>query len=407
MKKTHGVYLGICCSFVFSILLFCVTVLAEETTDLKLYARSAVLMDGATGRILYATDNQESMPMASTTKIMTCILALENGNPDDLVEISANAASQPDVQMNAKEGEVYRLEDLLYSLMLESHNDAAVAIAEHIGKSVEGFASLMNQKARDLGCNDTWFITPNGLDAQNEESGKVHETTAKDLAEILRYCAFQSPKREEFLTITQADSRTFSDREHKRVVSCLNHNAFLHMMPGMLTGKTGFTGKAGYCYVGAMEEGEKQFIIALLGCGWPPHKTYKWTDARKLLEYGLSEYTYRKFELQQEGQTNEKKVYIPVENGKTEKMDEMAQVEIRVETTPFGMLMREDEMVEVNWKVPNVLSAPVWKGMPVGVAEYKIDGVTWKTDTIVAESNIEKIDWQWCLEQVLQHLFAI
>lgn len=404
MKKTHRVYGGMCCSFLCSIFLFCVTVLAEETTDLKLYARSAVLMDGATGRILYTTPNQESMPMASTTKIMTCILALEHGNLDDWVVISANAASQPDVQMNAGEGEVYRLEDLLYSLMLESHNDAAVAIAEHIGKSVEGFAALMNQKARDLGCNDTWFITPNGLDAQDERSGKVHETTAKDLAEILRYCTFQSPKRKEFLMITQMDSHTFSDKEHKRVVSCQNHNAFLHRMSGMLTGKTGFTGKAGYCYAGAMEKGEKQLIIALLGCGWPPHKTYKWTDARKLLEYGLSEYTYREFELQQNKET---KVYIPVENGKTENIGEMAQAEIQVESTPFGMLMREDEMVEVKWNIPDILLAPVWKGMPVGVVEYQIDGVTWKTDTIVVDSDIEKIDWQWCLEQVLQHLFAI
>lgn len=172
----------------------------------------------------------------------------------------------------------------------------------------------------------------------------------------------------------------------------------------MLTGKTGFTGKAGYCYAGAMEKGEKQLIIALLGCGWPPHKTYKWTDARKLLEYGLSEYTYREFELQQNKET---KVYIPVENGKTENIGETAQAEIQVESTPFGMLMREDEMVEVKWNIPDILLAPVWKGMPVGVVEYQIDGVTWKTDTIVVDSDIEKIDWQWCLEQVLQHLFAI
>ncbi|HIZ74244.1 MAG TPA: serine hydrolase, partial [Candidatus Mediterraneibacter stercoravium] len=135
----------------------------DEITASELYARSAVLMDADSGRILFAKNGQEERAMASTTKIMTCILALEKGNLSDKVTVSDNAAAQPRVHLGMQSGQAFKLEDLLYSLMLESHNDSAVAIAEHIGGSVEGFASMMNQKAMELKCTDTYFITPNGL----------------------------------------------------------------------------------------------------------------------------------------------------------------------------------------------------------------------------------------------------
>lgn len=120
--------------------------------------------------------------MASTTKIMTCILALENAGPDTEVLISDRAASMPEVKLHVRKGERYRLRDLLYSMMLESHNDSAAAIAEAVGGSVEDFADMMNRKAAELGCEDTYFLTPNGLDAKERKSGKIHSTTAADLA---------------------------------------------------------------------------------------------------------------------------------------------------------------------------------------------------------------------------------
>ena len=123
----------------------------------KLYARSAVLMDADSGRILYEKDGHKKMPMASTTKIMTCILTLESGKTEEIVEISSYAASMPKVHLGMRAGEHYRMKDLLYSLMLESHDDSAVAIAEHVGGSVEGFAEMMNQKAAELGCKDTFL----------------------------------------------------------------------------------------------------------------------------------------------------------------------------------------------------------------------------------------------------------
>lgn len=141
----------------------------------------------------------EVLPMASTTKIMTCILALENAGPDTEVLISDRAASMPEVKLHVRKGERYCLRDLLYSMMLESHNDSAAAIAEAVGGSVENFADMMNRKAVELGCEDTYFLTPNGLDAKERKSGKIHSTTAADLARILRYGSCFLRQRRNFL----------------------------------------------------------------------------------------------------------------------------------------------------------------------------------------------------------------
>ena len=260
-----------------------------EEREPELYAQAAVLMDGDSGRILLGKNEREKRPMASTTKIMTCILALEEGEAEDVAEFSSLAASQPEVHLGAGTGRKFYLKDLLYSLMLESHNDTAVAVAECVSGSVEEFVKEMNRKARSIGCEDTWFVTPNGLDGSSlDENGReqIHSTTAADLARIMKYCLYESPAREEFLTITRTGTYTFSDLDGKGTYSCVNHNAFLSMMDGALSGKTGFTGGAGYSYVGALERGGKSFIVALLGCGWPPHKEYKWSDTRELMEYG-------------------------------------------------------------------------------------------------------------------------
>ena len=152
----------------------------------ELYAQSAVLMDADSGRVLFEKNGMEQRPMASTTKILTCILVLEKAGLGETAEVSRNAASQPKVHLGVRAGEKYYVQDLLYSLMLESHNDAAVILAEHVGGSLEGFAALMNEKAKEIGCADSHFITPNGLDAEDEEG--AHSTTAADLAKIMRYC---------------------------------------------------------------------------------------------------------------------------------------------------------------------------------------------------------------------------
>ncbi len=243
--------------------------------NLRLYAQSAVLMDADNGRVLYEKNGFQEMPMASTTKIMTCIVTLENASPDDVVTVSKYASTMPDVQLNIAGGEQYLLRDLLYSLMLESHNDVAVAIAEHVGGSVEGFAAMMNAKAKELGCEHTHFVTPNGLDADE------HYTTAVELAKIASYAI----KNEEFLKITNTAAWEFKDLKKSRSFSVSNKDRFLYMYDGAIGIKTGFTGKAGYCFVGAVDKNDKTFVSAVLASGWPPHKNYKWSDTTELMDY--------------------------------------------------------------------------------------------------------------------------
>lgn len=198
--------------------------------------------DGCRQRAYFVCKNAETeRPMASTTKIMTCILALERADPDESVSVSANAAAQPRVRLGTVEGQKFKLKDLLYSLMLESHNDTAVMLAEHLAGSVEQFADEMNQKARELGLSHTHFVTPNGLDGADD--GGSHRTTAEELARIMRYCVMESPKRKEFLEITGVSSYQFSDLEQTQTYSCINHNAFLTMMEGAVSGKPDLPGR--------------------------------------------------------------------------------------------------------------------------------------------------------------------
>ncbi len=386
----------------------------ESKEELSLYALSAVLMDGDTGRILYEKDGQVFRSMASTTKIMTCILALENGNPQDVCTVSETAAAQPKVRLGARKGTQFYLKDLLYSLMLESHNDTAVVIAEHIGGSVEGFSAMMNEKAKQLGCKNTCFLTPNGLDkTYTAPNGQeyIHGTTAADLAAVMRYCIRESPRREEFLEITRTFSYAFTDVEKKSSFSCVNHNALLSMMDGLLTGKTGFTDKAGYSYVAALQDEGRTYILALLGSGWPPHKTYKWADARTLFGYGREHYHYQDVYLELDLKE------IPVEDGIGEtagigagRQEQTAVIKpvsrLEEKDRHLRLLLAEDEKVERLAELPDRLKAPVKKGELVGHVRYLLDGKTIRTYPLFADRTVEKRDFTYCFQKVWDRFFG-
>jgi len=412
-------------------------VMAQAPKETELYAKSAVLMDAATGRVLYEKNGQEILAMASTTKIMTCILALEVADMEAVVDISAYAASMPKVRLGVKKGEQYRLGDLLYSLMLESHNDVAVAIAEHIGQeflskelqeksvadytieeskeAVAAFADLMNEKALELGCENSWFITPNGLDATetfHQKDGttfeKIHSTTATDLATIMSYCVLHSPKKDEFLKITQTVSYSLSSREGRNFF-CANHNAFLSMMEGAISGKTGFTNKAGYCYVGALERDGRTYIVALLACGWPNNKGYKWSDTKKLMQHGIEDFLYQAFE-----ESNEKiqiPEQIPVLNGQTEYIGQQAYVgtqivEAEPEALRFGtvdgLLLGAEEEIELEYDLVSALQAPVRKGEVVGRINYMVAGKCYKYQEVIITADVPEIDLEWCVNRVIE-----
>lgn len=351
---------------------------SANNESIKLYAQSAALMDADTGRVLYEKNGYKKMPMASTTKIMTCIVALENSKLDDVVTVSKYASTMPDVQLNIREGEQFKLSDLLYSLMLESHNDVAVAIAEHVGGSVEGFAKMMDKKAKELGCEHTHFVTPNGLDADG------HYTTAVELAKIASYAI----KNKEFIKITNTSAWEFKELKNGRTFSVSNKDRFLYMYDGAIGVKTGFTGKAGYCFVGAVKKDNKTFVSTVLACGWPPHKSYKWADTTELMDFGSNN-----FELKQIFKAD--KVFDPVyvEDGKQDHVNLYYDGDIT-------LLMSDTEKVNIIYKIPSIIKAPVKADTPVGFAKYYVGKEFVKEIPILTKEDVDKIDFSFCIKKL-------
>ena len=342
----------------------------EEKEKLSLNARAAVLMDADSGRILYGKNETMVFPMASTTKIMTLIVALEHNEPDQIVMASAEASAMPEVRLGVHEGERYRMEDLYYAMMLESFNDAAMMIAEGTVGSVENFAELMNEKAISLGCTQTYFITPNGLDAADEKG--VHSSTAEDMARIMRYAI----DNEDFLKITQTAEYSFTDCDRKRSFEVHNKNVLLTMMDGVLSGKTGYTADAGYCYVCAVKKDDRTFIAALLGSGWPPHKGYKWSDVQTLLDYGDKNYRYQTIDISKGVPDRQ----VHVMNG------EQDFATVRAKQTNYRFLLSSEDKVHVESVLPGQLEAPVEAGQSVGSIRIFVNGdLTAENDYITAD----------------------
>ncbi len=358
-----------------------------------LHAASAVVMEAKTGRILFEKNGSEERAMASTTKIMTLLVALEYGDFETPVTVSANAARQPKVRMDLKEGETFRLMDLLYAMMLVSYNDAAVAIAEAVAGDVPSFCYLMNLKARELGAYRTHFATPNGLDAED------HYSTAVDMALIGRAAL----EDETALQIMQTRSYTISkDEVNCRSVSLVNKNPMLSSYTEAIGGKTGFTSEAGLCLVSMAERGGVQLIAVVLGSGWPPHSNYRVADSMKLFEYGFNEFQF--------------------ESIRTDWLDEHPVVEVsgsfvdRVSTrlegrtgsqTPMGSnmptgsspnlmyYMKESDSVSLFYDLPYVVEAPVTEGQVLGQAAVCIDGkAVGYLDVVAQESAEENTFWR-------------
>ena len=370
------VALGICCTLFILIqnpAASAETGQQEEKEKLSLNARAAVLMDADSGRILYGKNETMVFPMASTTKIMTLIVALEHNEPDQIVMASAGASAMPEVRLGVHEGERYRMEDLYYAMMLESFNDAAMMIAEGTVGSVENFAELMNEKAISLGCTQTYFITPNGLDAADEKG--VHSSTAEDMAKIMRYAI----DNEDFLKITQTADYSFTDCDRKRSFEVHNKNVLLTMMDGVLSGKTGYTADAGYCYVCAVKKDDRTFIAALLGSGWPPHKGYKWSDVQTLLDYGDKNYRYQTIDISKG--VPDRQVHVM--------KGEHDFAAVRAKQTNYRFLLSSEDKVHVESVLPGQLEAPVEAGQSVGSIRIFVNGdLTAENDYV----TINKID---------------
>lgn len=363
-----------------------IDVTADTAALSKLNARYALLMDATNRRVLFEKSGYEKVAMASTTKIMTLLVTLENANLDDVVTVSAYAASMPDVQLNMKKDEQYRLGDLVYSLMLESHNDTAVAIAEHVGGSVEGFAAMMNEKAQELGAYDTNFVTPNGLDADS------HYTTAYDLALISSYAI----ENEAFLQIIQTPSYTFHEQTTGRSFTVNNKDRFLTSYEGAIGIKTGFTGNAGYCFVGAVNRDNKRFVSVVLACGWPPHKTYKWKDTVCMMDYGLNQHNVKEI-LAADTTFQSISVTDSIENEPI---------------TPYNqegvsLLLRDDENVSFDVELPTTLMAPVKQDQTIGKIKIKINDEIYKIIPLYSKEKRTRITYKYVLRSILLRYVGI
>lgn len=371
----------------------------KETDDLTLYSKSAALIDGLNGTLLYGKDENVPLSMASTTKIMTCIIALEYGNLDDYIVVSDKAKAQPKVHLGMKKGEEFLMKDLLYSLMLESHNDSAVSIAEGVSGNVEDFAKLMNDKAAQLGLTDTYFITPNGLDKEIDE--KYHHTTALELAKIMRYCICTSPKKEEFIEITSTPAYTFTNKDKTRTFSCTNHNLLFDMMDGVISGKTGYTSKAGYCYVGALENEGRIYIVSLLACGWPNHKNYKWSDAKTLLNWGKEKYFYISLNSLEIPDDIPVRKNILFKNTLVDSVDVNIISNITFQKNQYEIVTNETR-ITYEYHIDDEVYAPYYTDSSIGYINFYIDSELIKTYSLHIETDILEPGYIFYLKRVIK-----
>lgn len=376
---------------VFLYVIICsIQIYAVSAEEINLNAKAAVIMDAESGKILYEKSKDQKMPNASTTKILTCLYILKHCDLDQMAEVSKNAAMQPKVRLGVREGEKYKVKDLLYGLMLESYNDCAVVLAEHAEGSVEKFEKRMNQMAENIGTLNTHFVTPNGLDGIDKKGR--HETTAQDLAKIMARCI----KNQQFLEITQTKQYTFTDGSRKRRFICNNHNALLSSMQGVISGKTGYTSKAGYCYVGAVKQKNMTMTFSVLASGWPPHKTYKWKDVRKLVQYATDHYERREI-IADTSKIKE----ISIKNGLKEK------VLLKTGNLKAAFLVKKTDKIKIESVLPSFIDAPVKEGQRVGEIKYLINGKSQKSIPIYAKKSVKQKDYWYYFEKIIQRFTLI
>ena len=273
MKKGHFIILF---TLFFAIFMPLTTYASDENKDPKINARHAVIFDRNSKRAIYGKKENETCKMASTTKIMTAIVVLENSNLDDIVIVSSKAAHTGGSRLGLSTDDKITVKHLLYGLLLESGNDAAVALAEHVGGNIEGFASMMNKKAQELHLTSTSFVTPHGLDSDN------HFTTAYELATIADYAL----KNETFAKIVKTQTYTITINERSKLLD--NTNELLGNFDGLYGVKTGFTNGANRCLVTACKRGNLDIICVVLGCDTKKDRTQ---DSVELLNYAFDNFS--------------------------------------------------------------------------------------------------------------------
>jgi D-alanyl-D-alanine carboxypeptidase (penicillin-binding protein 5/6) len=338
---------------------------AAAPPDVK--AQSAILLDAKTGQVLYEKKIHTRSAPASTTKIMTAILAIESGRLDDVVKVSMRAAATRGSSMYLYSGQTLSLRELVTGLLMRSGNDAAVAIAEHLAGSVDAFAEMMNRKALIIGATNTHFRNPHGL------STPGHYTTAYDLAVITRY-ALANPVFAEIVN-TKETTIEWQDRKgRERDVNLRNTNRLLWMLEEADGVKTGTTNEAGPCLVSSATKGNHKIIAVVL------HDHSRWYDSMQLLKYGFDNYDLYDFASRSDILAD-----IPVEGG----LADSVGAEI---IEPAALVVKADDykFVTVEVNLPEKIKAPVYQGQKLGEIIFFIGDKAVKTIDIVATKDINE-----------------
>ena len=325
-------------------------------------ARSAVVMDIASGRILYSHNKDEKRGMASTTKIMTAICAIEHGNPEKVVTVSPTASGVEGSSMYLSQGEKLTLSDLVYGLMLVSGNDAATAIAETVSGSVEKFAVLMNDKAAEIGAFNTSFTNPHGLSDDN------HYTTAHDLAKITAY-AMQNPT---FCEIVSTKSKKMPANEDGYARHLVNHNKLLNLYDGCIGVKTGFTKATGRCLVSAAERNGLRLVCVTL------NDPDDWRDHTDLLNSAFATYSPYKIK-----SATETAATTAVSGGVSETIDLVYKNDIII-----PVKQGEESSVKLQVQPFEDLAAPINQGDIIGTVTASIGDELCGEFPLIAKSAV-------------------
>ena len=332
----------------------------------RIVSRAVIAMDTITGRVLFEKNAYIQRPMASTTKIMTALLAIEKGNLNDVVTISVRSARVGGSSAHLYKGEKIKLNNLLYGLMLPSGNDAAIAIAEHIGGSVENFAQMMTLKAKEIGANNTAFVTPHGLDKPG------HFTTAYDLALITKY-ALENKKFSQLVGTHQASIPGYEGSVRKYH----NTNEMLRGYWGADGVKTGYTGKAGRCLVTSATRNNWRVLSVVLGSD---SRNQRASDSTKILNY-----VFNNYEMVDLNDLIKIKSSVYVKKGKEDILNLSIDQNI-----PFPLRKDEIEQLRIRYDLPPYISAPIEKGIKIGTVTYSIGNSDCKRIDLFAPQRIKK-----------------
>lgn len=355
-----------------------ISVSNESTDEPIINSRIGVIFDRKSGRVIWGKNENKRSAMASTTKIMTCLIVLENANLNDEITVSNKAGGTGGSRLGLKKGDKITVNDLLYGLMLRSGNDAAVALAEHVGGSKEGFAKLMNDKASELGLKDTHFVTPHGLDDPE------HYTTAYELAKITDYAL----KNEKFARIVGTKECIININGYSKQLT--NTNELLGYLQGVNGVKTGFTNNAGRCLVTSSNRDNFEIITVVLGADTKKIRT---TDSIKLIEYAYKNYTKINIEdivkekFDEWKSMNEKRIQI--EKGKKQNV-KLDLKKVKNKVIPVKKDNIDNIDIEINCLY--YLIAPVEKETVIGNLKITLNGEVIEVVDIVNEEKIEKKD---------------